>query len=120
MKYTSAKLRKMKRVRAKLGRGTSVRPRISVYRSNRYVYAQAIDDEKRVTLASVSSDEKSKETGTKRSSTTAQKAREMGKTLGALLMKKGIKMSLFDRGSYLYHGKVKALAEGLREAGIQV
>lgn len=109
-------LRKKRRVRAHI-EGSEKRPRVSVYRSNKYTYAQAIDDVARVTLASSSSvvtkDEKEKKT--KKDS-----AFIVGQTLGAKLKEKGITEVVFDRSYFIYKGRVQALADGLREAGIKV
>jgi large subunit ribosomal protein L18 len=108
------KLRRKRRVSSNI-KGTNLRPRISIFRSNNYIYAQAINDEKRITIASASSltlkDKKMKKT---------EKAKEVGKKLGEILLSKKIKQAVFDRGWYSYLGQVKALAEGLREAGIKV
>ncbi len=103
-----------RRVRSKI-RGTAEKPRLSVYRSNTHIYAQLIDDAKRATIASASSLEIKQ--GTKKIAKS-----EIAKTVGAELAKKGkaagIKTAVFDRGSYRYHGRVKALAEAVREGGI--
>ena len=99
-----------KRVRAKI-KGTAERPRLSIFRSNKYIYAQLIDDEKGETLLSVDS-RKIKKTKT-------EAAREVGKLLAKEATKKKIKKIIFDRGGYKYHGRVKAVAEGAREEGLQ-
>jgi large subunit ribosomal protein L18 len=108
------KLRRKRRVSSNI-KGTNLKPRISIFRSNKYIYAQAIDDEKRITLANASSlalkDKKMKKT---------EKAKEVGKKLGKILLSKKINQAVFDRGWYSYLGKVKAVAEGLREAGIKI
>jgi len=88
--------------------GTSDRPRIVIFRSNKYIYAQIVDDQKRITLATLFA-AKNKES-----------AKEMGTKLAGILEKKGIKKVVFDRGSYAYHGRVAAVAAGLREAKIIV
>ncbi|MGB9883109.1 MAG: 50S ribosomal protein L18 [Microgenomates group bacterium] len=106
------KLRKKRRVSSNI-RGTASVPRISVFRSNRYIYAQAIDDEKRVTIASSSSLKLPK------AKKTAQ-ARQVGLDLAKKLIEKNIKKAVFDRSIYQYKGRVKALAEGLREGGIVI
>lgn len=117
MKTQSAKKRRIKRVRAKIN-GTGERPRLSVLRSNKNISAQAIDDQKRVTIISASSrDVRSKDNKAGKKS---DEAREVGKELAKRLIKKHIKSVVFDRGAYLYHGRVKALAEGLREGGITI
>ncbi len=103
-----------RRVRARI-RGTAERPRLSVHRSNVHMYAQLIDDTRRATIASVSSLE------IKQGAKKMVKS-EIAKMVGAELAKKGkaagIKIAVFDRGRYRYHGRVKALAEAVREGGI--
>ncbi|MBI2051532.1 50S ribosomal protein L18 [Candidatus Roizmanbacteria bacterium] len=99
--------------------GSKDRPRISVFRSNQYVYTQAIDDENRVTLVSASSltlNGRKERQKIKKS----EEARVVGNELAKKLKKKGIKAAVFDRGSYSYLGRVKSLAEGLREGGIEI
>ncbi|MBP9821897.1 MAG: 50S ribosomal protein L18 [Candidatus Pacebacteria bacterium] len=105
------------RVRAKIS-GTASRPRVAVYKSNKYTYAQVIDDTARVTILSVS-DYAGKKTKSAKG-TKIEKATSNGKALADALKKKGIDAVLFDRGGFKYHGRVKALAEGLREAGIKM
>jgi large subunit ribosomal protein L18 len=106
--------RRRARVRRKL-RGTSERPRLSVYRSNRYIYAQVIDDTEGVTLATASSQEPelrsdrlNLETAAKVGSLVADRAKEAG-----------VSTVVFDRGGYKYHGRLKALADAAREAGLE-
>jgi len=98
--------------------GTAERPRLSVFRSLRHVFAQLVDDTTGRTLVSASS--LSKET---RGSAGGKKKKEIGKAVGLLLAQKakaaGIEAVKFDRGGYLYHGRVKALAEGAREGGLK-
>lgn len=94
-------------------RGTDVCPRISVFRSSKYIYAQAIDDVKRVTLCISGSKKVQKAKKT-------EQAFEVGKELGAKLKEKNIQKAVYDRGSYTYLGRVQKLAEGLREAGIKI
>src|SRR6188474_694138 len=102
-------------IRKKL-RGTTERPRLSVYRSNKDIYVQLIDDITGVTLAAASSVEKSihDEKANK-----VDKAKMVGKAIGEKAKLAGITAVVFDRGGYLYHGRVKSLAEGAREAGLQ-
>lgn len=88
------------------------RPRVSVYRSNRYIFAQIIDDAKHVTVIGVS-EKNIKATGTK-----SEKAKALGLVLAEKAKAKKIIKVVFDRGSYAYHGRVKSLAEGLREGGL--
>lgn len=105
--------RRIHRVRnAQLSRGD--KPRISVHRSLKHIYAQVIDDGKQVTLVSFSTLSLKDLSGDKK-----ECARRVGMELGKLALDKSIKDVFFDRGCYLYHGRIKALAEGLREAGLQ-
>ncbi|MCX6730272.1 MAG: 50S ribosomal protein L18 [Candidatus Roizmanbacteria bacterium] len=106
------KLRRKRRVSMNII-GSADRPRISVYRSSKNVYLQAIDDTAEKTLCAVHS--KTVTSGKK-----ADEAFEVGKKLGLLMKEKNIVKAVFDRGPYTYLGRVKRLAEGLREAGIQV
>ncbi|WP_089686041.1 50S ribosomal protein L18 [Catalinimonas alkaloidigena] len=101
------------RIRKKV-KGTAERPRLSVFRSNRDIYAQLIDDLKGTTLASASSRELSKESSTK-----TDLAKEVGKKLAEKAATSGIAAVVFDRGGYKYHGRVKALADGAREGGLK-
>ncbi len=112
------KLRRKRRISANIF-GTEKRPRVVVFRSNRYIYAQAIDDESKKTLASFSSLVLSKEKGYKKSKK-SEEAKNVGQKLAEILAKKNIKEVVFDRSLYSYGGRVKALAEGLREGGIKV
>jgi large subunit ribosomal protein L18 len=106
------RLKRRRRVRAKV-RGTAERPRISVFRSNRGIFAQLIDDDAGVTLAAVNWIEPELRT---------LKPGEQATRAGALLAERakaaGIESAVFDRGGYRYHGRVKALAEGAREGGL--
>ena len=103
-----------KRNRAKLKRVNTNKPRLTVFRSTKYIYAQLIDDSKRSTIVSASSKEKALE---------KQNKTEMSKVVGKLIaersLKKGIKEVYFDRGSYKYHGRVKSLAEAARSGGLK-
>ncbi len=99
--------------------GTKQRPRISVYRSNRYIYVQAIDDVKRVTLASATDWIKTKDNKKQKGKKTDE-AKKTGMMLAKALITKKINTGVFDRGSYAYLGRVKSLAEGLREAGLKI
>ncbi len=109
---TTRRTKVKRRIRGKIS-GTAERPRLSVYRSNKQIYAQLIDDVSAHTLASASSKEV-KETGTK-----LEIAQAVGKHLAAKAKDSGIETVVFDRGGYLYHGRVKALAEGAREGGLK-
>ena len=99
----------------KVSFGTPERPRLSVFRSNKEIYAQVIDDNKGVTLAAASSRDKelSKAKGTK-----MEIATQVGKAIADKAKKAGIETVAFDRGGNLYHGRVKSLAEGAREGGL--
>ena len=108
-----ARQRRHTRVRKRV-RGTSERPRLAVYRSNRYIYAQIIDDVNGVTLASASSQEQDM-----RSSTlTVDTASKVGALIGSRAKDAGVSSVVFDRGGYKFHGRVKALADAAREAGL--
>lgn len=97
----------------KIVSGTAAQPRLAVFRSNKEIYAQIIDDVNGVTLASASS----RETGAK--GTKIETASAVGKLVAEKALKAGISTITFDRGGYLYHGRVKSLAEGAREAGLK-
>jgi large subunit ribosomal protein L18 len=107
------RLKRRRRVRAKV-HGTSERPRISVFRSNRGVFAQLVDDEAGRTLASVSWTEPEL-----RSLSSLEQAQRAGLLLAQRAREAGVERAVFDRGGYLYHGRVKALADGAREGGLQ-
>ncbi|PWJ57710.1 large subunit ribosomal protein L18 [Dyadobacter jejuensis] len=96
-------------------KGSVERPRLSVFRSNTAIYAQIIDDVKGVTLVSASSHD----LGEKRANTNLGVALEVGKKIAQKAQEAGISAVVFDRNGYLYHGKVKALAEGAREGGLK-
>ncbi len=104
-----------RRVRRKVA-GNAERPRLCVFKSLNHIYAQVIDDQQGITLLSAStlSPELKGFQGTK-----TDKAREVGKILGTKAKEQGVNLIVFDRGGYLYHGRVKALAEGARESGLQ-
>lgn len=103
------------RVREKVF-GTENRPRLNVYRSTKYIYAQVIDDVKGITLASASSFNMKSEVEGKNKT---EAAKEVGKAIAKAAMDKGISEVVFDRGGYIYTGRVKAVAEGAREAGLK-
>jgi large subunit ribosomal protein L18 len=96
-------------------KGTAERPRLSIYRSNKQIYAQLIDDISGTTLAAASSASKDVE-GIKGNKVEIAKA--VGKAIAEKAMQSGVKSVVFDRGGYLYHGRVKSLAEGAREGGL--
>lgn len=102
------------RIRAKV-RGTSERPRLAVYRSVAHIYAQLIDDAGGRTLVSASSVEK----GNKTNGGNIAAAKAIGKAIAERARDKGVKSVVFDRGGYHYHGRVKALADAAREAGLE-
>jgi large subunit ribosomal protein L18 len=108
------------RIRKKLA-GTEERPRLNVYRSENHIYAQVIDDAQGKTLVSATSVEKGKGIkGDKRpTGGNVSSAKEVGKLIAERAKQKGINKVVFDRGGYLYHGRVKALADAAREAGLE-
>jgi len=101
------------RIRTKV-QGTGERPRLNVYRSLNHIYAQVIDDSQGVTLVSASTVAAKVKTGGNMSA-----AKEVGKLIAERAKEKGIKKVVFDRGGYLYHGRIKALADAAREAGLE-
>ena len=110
-----ARLRRHKRVRGKIS-GTPERPRLDVFRSNMHIYAQIIDDEQGVTLVSASTMDKD----FNGNGGNVEAAAEIGKKIAAKALEKGITEVVFDRGGYVYHGRVKALADGAREGGLKL
>jgi large subunit ribosomal protein L18 len=98
--------------------GSQERPRLNVYRSLNHIYAQVIDDGSGVTLVSASTVQGRKK-GEKRTGGNVASAKEVGKTIAQRAQEKGIKKVVFDRGGYLYHGRIKALADAAREAGLE-
>ena len=109
------RLKRHKRIRAKIS-GTSERPRLCVYRSNNNIQVQLIDDTVGNTLISVSSYESGFE---KNEGGNVEAAKKVGKLAAERALEKGITEVVFDRGGYLYHGRIKALAEAAREAGLK-
>ena len=109
-----ARLKRHRRVRAKVS-GTAACPRLNVFRSSKHIYAQLIDDVNGVTLVSASSMDKEFEGqgGNK------EAAKKVGQLVGKRAVEKGIETVVFDRGGYLYHGRVKELADGARESGLK-
>jgi large subunit ribosomal protein L18 len=107
------RLRIHTRIRSRV-KGSEQRPRLAVFRSVKHIYAQVIDDAKGATLAAASSNEKSAPNGGN-----VAGAKSVGKMVAERAQAKGIKSVVFDRGGYLYHGRVKALAEAAREAGLE-
>ena len=102
------------RIRAKIS-GTAARPRLAVFRSANHIYAQLIDDTAGVTLAAASSLEK----GFEGSGGNKEAARRVGKLIAERAQEKGISNVVFDRGGYIFHGRVQELAEGAREGGLK-
>lgn len=110
----SQRVKRHKRVRGKVS-GTPERPRLNVFRSEKHIYAQIIDDVAGKTLVSASSVEKDFEgLGSNK-----EAARKVGKTVAERAVKAGIEQVVFDRGGYIYHGRVQELAEGAREGGLK-
>jgi large subunit ribosomal protein L18 len=105
------------RIRKKLA-GTTARPRLAVFRSQSHIYAQVIDDDAGRTLATASSLDKELKAGMKRGGNTAA-AQAVGKLVAQRAQEKGVTAVVFDRGGFQYHGRVKALADAAREAGLK-
>ena len=110
-------MRRQGRVRGTLRRAAGERKRLSVFRSSKHIYAQVIDDDQGITLASASSIEKTTREGLK-TGASIEAAKAVGKLIAERAKEKGVKDVVFDRGAYLYHGRVKALAEAAREVGL--
>ena len=117
-KRIETRARKKARIRKHMS-GNEGCPRVSVFRSSKHIYVQAIDDEKGVTLASASTSEKtlSDQLGSATGNKTAAAA--VGKALGDKLKASGIEKIVFDRNGFIYHGRVQSLADGIRDAGIK-
>jgi large subunit ribosomal protein L18 len=109
--------RRQGRVRGALLRAAHGRKRLSVFRSSKHIYAQVIDDDAGKTLVAASSIEKTTRDGLK-TGASVEAAKTVGKLIAQRAQEKGIKDVVFDRGAYLYHGRVKALAEAAREGGL--
>lgn len=116
-KKVLARQRRQKRVRRRV-RGADARPRLCVYRSGKHIYAQVISDETGRTLAAASTLSASVKEGLK-SSCNVEAARKVGTAIAQVCQERGIRAVVFDRNGFLYHGRVKALAEAAREAGLQ-
>jgi large subunit ribosomal protein L18 len=106
--------RRKLRIRRKIS-GTAERPRLTVFRSAKHIYAQAIDDASGTTVAHVSTTKK----GAVSDGTKSDDAKKIGAAMAQALIAKGIKAVVFDRNGYLYHGRVRALADGAREGGLK-
>jgi large subunit ribosomal protein L18 len=104
------------RIRVKVA-GTAERPRLNVYRSTKHIYVQLIDDMEGKTLAAVGTNEGKK--GAKKTGGNLAAAKEIGKKIAEQAKAKGVTKVVFDRGGYIYHGRVKAIADAAREAGLQ-
>lgn len=109
--------KRAQRVRRQIRKVAGERPRLSVHRSSKHIYAQIIDDTKGHTLAAASSIEKDVKGSLKTGADTAAAA-AIGKLIAERAVKAGVKEVVFDRGAYIYHGRVKALAEAAREGGL--
>ena len=109
--------RRTAKVRRNVRRAAGARARLSVFRSSKHIYAQVIDDAKGETLASASSLEKDMR-GTLKTGANIEAAKAVGKLVAERASAKGVKDVVFDRGGYLYHGRVKALADAAREGGL--
>jgi len=116
IKKEAGRIKRHQRLRKKVA-GTSERPRVSVHRSLKNIYIQAIDDLEQKTLLAGSTRDEASVQGVKGKTNAAK---QLGLVFGKKLLEKGIVKVCFDRGGYLYHGRVKAVAEALREAGVQV
>ena len=110
LKKVHNRIKRAERTRSRII-GTAEKPRLSVFRSNTYIYAQVIDDANGVTLCAAN--DMSLKSGTK-----TERAKEVGTAVAKAMQEKGIQTCVFDRGGYLYHGRVKTLADAVREVGI--
>ena len=110
------RLRRKPRIRKKIS-GTAARPRLVVYRSNQHLYAQLVDDVTGATLASSSTQVLAKDGEALKAN--KESAAKVGKDIAARALEKQIETVVFDRNGYIYHGKIKALADGAREAGLK-
>jgi large subunit ribosomal protein L18 len=117
IKKNITRIRRKKSVRKSIT-GTAARPRVSVFRSNRYIYAQAIDDVAKITLAGIS--ETNLKNDKVKASGKMDMAMRVGEELGKLLIDKKVAAAVFDRSGFKYHGRVKAVAEGLRKTGLKL
>ncbi len=115
------RIRKRNKIKMRIRKkiiGTEERPRLVVFRSRKYIYAQIIDDIKGVTLVAASSLEKNIK-GERNSAKNVEVSKEVGKLIAQRALEKGIKTVVFDRNGYIYHGKIKAVADGAREQGLK-
>ncbi len=121
-KKVKNKRRRLKRAHMRLRKrvqGTAKRPRLAVYKSLRYVYAQVIDDVNGKTLAQANSAEADLASGVEASASSLEAARAVGQTVAERAREQGVESVVFDRGGYIYHGKVKAVADAAREKGLK-
>ena len=116
-KLSDKSARRQGRDRGALRRAAGERKRLSVFRSSKHIYAQVIDDDAGVTVAAASSAEKAAREGLK-TGANVDAAKTVGKLIAERAKEKGVKDVIFDRGGYLYHGRVRALAEAARESGL--
>jgi large subunit ribosomal protein L18 len=112
-----ARLKRHLRVRKKI-EGTTVRPRLNIFRSSKHMYAQIIDDTKGITLVAASTQDKELKDAVGNGGN-VEAARKVGELIAKRAKAKGVEAVVFDRGGYLYHGRVQALADAAREAGLQ-
>ena len=108
--------KRRQRVRTQLRARAGGRPRLSVHRSGRHIYAQVIDDQGQTTLAAASTNEKE---GKPAKTYNVEAASSVGKKIAERAIAKGVKQVVFDRGGYIYHGRIKALADAAREGGLE-
>jgi len=108
--------RRKRRTRYRIVHNANGRPRLSVFRSGRHIYAQVIDDAKAETVAAASTHEKGSQVA---KSWNVEAAKQVGKAIAERAIAKGVKQVVFDRGGYIYHGRVKALADAAREGGLE-
>ncbi|HDL90478.1 MAG TPA: 50S ribosomal protein L18 [Thermodesulforhabdus norvegica] len=118
IKKREAWLRRKKRIRKKI-KGSAERPRLCVFRSNKHTYAQIIDDDRGCTLVAASTLDTELREAISEVSGKVEKARKVGELIGKRAKDKGISRVVFDRNGYMYHGRVRAVAEGAREAGLE-
>ena len=114
MKTKNPRHQRKIRIRKKIS-GTATKPRLAVFKSNKNIYVQAIDDLNQTTIATAST----LSNDLKKESLTVETAKKVGETMGEALTKIGVNEAVFDRGGYIYHGRVEAVAEGIREKGIK-
>jgi large subunit ribosomal protein L18 len=110
--------RRRSRVRSQIRRKSAGRPRLSVFRSGRHIYAQVIDDGRQATIAAASTLDKDLRPGLPKGGPNRAAAAEVGRLIAKRAIAAGVKSVVFDRGAYLFHGRVKALADAAREGGL--